>query len=277
MTTNTLFRKLFIDKVISTLLIFILTLGGVFAFNSMVRENHPDLAIPSALITIEWPGAAAQQIEKEVTKPLEDILGGMNGLKKLNSGSQFSFSIVSVEFSTSLTTPEAMNQLRAKIDEASAKFPAEVKRPKVEQVSVNDTPVIEYMLFGEIDAYSLNEAAKTIAKKLENHPLIRKVDKAGFRNTSVHVRLLPERLRSLGITPLMVQNRLKQANQDMSWGVFDNGSSITELYYSGRFDSIEMLRALPITRTSDNRVVALEEVALVYKGLDKTKTETFFF
>ncbi|WP_367317428.1 efflux RND transporter permease subunit [Vibrio coralliilyticus] len=276
MTTNTLFRKLFIDKVISTLLIFILTLGGVFAFNSMVRENHPDLAIPSALITIEWPGAAAQQIEKEVTKPLEDILGGMNGLKKLNSGSQFSFSIVSVEFSTSLTTPEAMNQLRAKIDEASAKFPAEVKRPKVEQVSVNDTPVIEYMLFGEIDAYSLNEAAKTIAKKLENHPLIRKVDKAGFRNTSVHVRLLPERLRSLGITPLMVQNRLKQANQDMSWGVFDNGLSITELYYSGRFDSIEMLRALPITRTSDNRVVALEEVALVYKGLDKTKTETFF-
>lgn len=177
MAISTLSYKLFIDKVISTLLILILSLGGVFAFNSMVRENNPDLAIPSALITIEWPGAAAQQIEKEVTKPLEDILNGMNGLKKLNSGSQFSFSIVAVEFSANIAIPEAMNQLRAKVDEATAKFPSEVKRPKIEQVSINDTPVIEYMLFGELDDYSLSRAVKAITKALENHPQIRKVDK----------------------------------------------------------------------------------------------------
>lgn len=80
----------------------------------------------------------------------------------------------------------------------------------------------------------------------------------------------------MNISPLLVQNRLQQANKDMSWGEFDDGNSVTELYYSGRFDSIEMLKALPIARTSDNRVIKLEEVALVYKGLDKAKTETYF-
>lgn len=276
MAASSIWYKLFVDKIISTLLILMLGIGGIFAFNSMVKENNPDLAIPTALISIEWPGAAAQQVEKEITKPLEDILNGMNGIKKLDSGSQFSFSLVAVEFAATLSIPEAMNQLRAKVDEAAAKFPSQAKRPKVEQLSINDTPVIEYMLYGDLDDYSLSQAVKKIAKKLENHPQVRKVEKIGYRETSVHVRLLPDRLRSLNISPLYVQNRIQQANRDMSWGEYDSGESVSELYYSGRFESIDSLKSLPIIRSADNRLIKLEEIALVYKGLDRAKTETYF-
>lgn len=261
---------------ISTLLVIVLAFGGVMAFKSMVRENNPDLAIPSAVITAEWDGAASEQVEKQITKPLEDALNGMKGLKKLDSGSQFSFSMIAVEFSADMNIPEVMNQLRAKVDEATAKFPQGVKKPKIEQVSISDMPVLEYVLYGDLDDYSLNLAAKEIAKKLEKHTQIRKVEKAGYQDTSVHVRLLPGRLRSIGLSPLAVQNRIQQANRDMSWGEFDSGKSIEQLYFAGRFESVEKLRALPVARTGDNRVVRLEEVAVVYKGLNRSKTETYF-
>lgn len=100
--------KLFVDKVISTLLLGVIVLGGVMAYSSMLKENNPDLEIPQAIITVEWPGAAAQQVEKELTKPLEDALNGVKGLKKLQSGSQFSFAIIAVEFTTEVAVSEAM-------------------------------------------------------------------------------------------------------------------------------------------------------------------------
>ncbi len=76
-------QKLFVDKTLSTLLVIILAFGGVMGYESMVRENYPDLAIPSALIQIDWPGAASEQVEKDIVKPLEDELKGLKGgLKK---------------------------------------------------------------------------------------------------------------------------------------------------------------------------------------------------
>lgn len=276
MNSTSLSYKLFVDKILATLLLMILTLGGLMAFGSMLRENNPDLAIPQALITVEWPGAAAEQIEKEVTKPLEDVLNGLKGLKKLQSGSQYSFAMLSVEFNSSIAIAEAMQQLRAKVDEGKAEFPQGVKNPLIEQVSVNDSPVIEYMLYGPVDDYALSQVVKKVEKRLEAHSGVKKVEKGGYRETSVHVRMMPDRLRTLGISPLLVKQRIEQANQDMSWGEFDTGQEVMQLYLAGRFDDIKTLRALPIQRMGENRVVRLEEVALVYKGLNRAKTQTYF-
>ena len=95
---------------------------------------------------------------------------------------------------------------------------------------------------------------------------MKKVDKGGYSDTSVQIRLLPERLRSLGISPLAVQQRLEQANRDMSWGEFDSGRSVIQLYMAGRFDDIEQLKKLPIHRMGDNRVVHLKKWLRFIKG-----------
>ncbi|MCO7190721.1 MULTISPECIES: efflux RND transporter permease subunit [unclassified Pseudoalteromonas] len=276
MNKQGLAHKLFVDKVISTLLLAILLVGGVLAYSGMLKENYPDLEIPQAIITVEWPGAAAEQVEKEITKPLEDALNGLQGLKKLQSGSQFSYAVIAVEFKSDEPMNEAMQRLRAKVDEGKAEFPGAVKTPLIEQVSVNDTPIIEFMLYGSLDDTSFSLVVKTIEKRLEAKPGVKKVDKGGYRETVVHVRMLPDRLRSLKISPNLVRQRIEEANLDTSWGEYDDGHRIHRLYLAGRFDDIRALQQLPIARLSDNRLIRLEEVALVYKGLDKVKSETYF-
>ncbi|MDF2177374.1 efflux RND transporter permease subunit [Aliiglaciecola sp. CAU 1673] len=273
---NKLAHKFFVNRIISSLALMIMLLGGLMAYQSMLRENYPDLAIPQALVSVEWPGAAAEQIEKEVTKPLEDALNGLNGLKKLQSGSQYSYSLVAVEFEADLDVSEAMARLRAKVDEGKADFPDGVKVPKVEQISVNDTPVLELMLYGPLDDYALSQVTRKIEKRLQSHPGIKKVELGGYRETAVQVRLLPERLKSLGVSPSQVRQRLQEANMDMSWGEYDDGDAVVQLYLAGRFDSIESLRKLPIVRRDDNRVIRLEELAMVYKGLEQALSRTAF-
>lgn len=270
------FSKLFIEKTFATLLLITLVLGGVLAFNTMLRENNPDLDIPQALITVEWPGAAPEQIEKEVTKPMEDALNGLKGLKKLDSSSQYSFALIAVEFESHIPSSSAIQDLRGKVDEAKAEFPSGVKSPKIEQVSVNDTPVIEYMLYGSEDQYAYSVLAKKLKKRIENHSGVRKVELGGYREENIHIRLLPDQLATLGISPTLVKQRIEEANLDMSWGEFESDRFVAQLYYSGRFSNLEQLKQLPIKRFSNDRVVQLQEIAQVYRGLDKLTTETHF-
>ncbi|MCO7223352.1 efflux RND transporter permease subunit [Pleionea sp. CnH1-48] len=276
MQSSGLSNRLFVDTTFAWLLLLMFLLGGAIAYQSMLRENNPDLEIPQALVITEWAGASAEQIEKQITKPLEDKIRSLKGLKKLQSGSQNSFAILAVEFNSSIELTEAMNLLRAKVDEAQADFPQQAKKPKIEQVSVNDTPILEYVLYGEIDDHVLSEVTKTLKREFESLAGIKKVDLGGERESSVHVRLLPDRIKTLGISPLLIQQRIEKANHDMAWGEFDDGSEVWQLYLEGRFNNIEQLKQLPIQRVDENRLIRLHELAHVSIDLDQKKSSTYF-
>lgn len=273
---KSLARFLFVNSTLSWLLLLLILLAGGMSYTSMLKENNPDLAIPQALVITEWPGAAPEQVEKQLTKELEDKIRGLKGLKKYSSGSQNSFSTIAVEFEADIAIADAMARLRAKVSEAEAELPQAVKKPTIEQVSVNDEPVISYMLHGTLDPEVMADVAKSLKKQVEAVKGVKKVELSGQRKKSVHIRLMPERIKALGVSPLLVQQRLQQANRDMAWGEFEMQSQVLKLYVAGRFEDLESLKRLPIIRLQSQRLVRLEEVALVFLGLDQEKTRTDF-
>ena len=275
---NWLTKKLFLETLLGRLLLGLFVLVGVLSYQSMVRENYPDLEIPMAMVITQWPGAAPEQVEKEVTKPLEDEIRSVKGLKTFSSGSYNSYSMISVEFDADMPVAEAMQQLRAKIDRAESEFPANagVEKPELEEMSVSDMPVISWVLHGDVDDMVLTDMAKRLENQFERIPTVKKVNLGGLREKSLHVRLSPDRLRALGISPLYVRDRLQAANADMAWGEFEGSESILNLYMAGRFDSPEKVKMLPILRLDDNRPVRLGEIAEVNLRLDREISRTFF-
>lgn len=271
-----LMHMLFLKQTIAFLLLVIFVAGGAMAWQTMVREDNPDLNIPQAVITTEWGGAAPEQIEKEVTQELEKKLNGMKGLKRYDSGSFNSYSITTVEFEADEDVAAAMNLLRAKVDEAQAEFPSAVKKPKIEQVSVSNSPIITYMLYGDLAAENLQRAAKALKDRLEQVSGVQEVEIAGERETTVYVRMYPERLRALGLSPAQVKNRLQGANLDSAWGNYEADTFNIELYFAARFDNLEQLRQIAISRLAPDRIVRLGEVALVEKRLEKADVLTSF-
>ncbi len=80
---GSLLKFFLFDKTFAIVLALTFIIAGLFAYETMIRENYPDLAIPQATIYSEWPGASAEQVEKEITKPLEDKIRALPMLKEL--------------------------------------------------------------------------------------------------------------------------------------------------------------------------------------------------
>ncbi|EKF19397.1 efflux RND transporter permease subunit [Nitratireductor pacificus] len=253
-------------------------IGGVIATFGMVRENYPDLAIPQAVIATEWPGASPEQMEKEVTKPIEDAVRALPRLKFYESSSGNSLSLVILQFEADVPIPFAMQELRARMSEAESRFPAGVKKPDIQQVSVNDMPVASFVLSGNVSEETLNSHADTLKRKLEELPGVRAVRLQGARPRAVHVRLDTGQLATLGISATTIRERVRMANRDLTWGDVETDTATRPLYLAGRATSVDDLKAIRIATRDDGTVLRLADVADVFIGLSQqdgtTRTST---
>ena len=88
MSQRTATRFFLLDPVFAIILTLLLLVGGALSYSSMIRENNPDLEIPQATVAVVWAGASSSQMEKEITKPIEDEIRALPGLKGFSSSSQ---------------------------------------------------------------------------------------------------------------------------------------------------------------------------------------------
>mgnify|MGYP000851617397 CR=1 FL=1 len=272
-------RFFFLQPIFGTLLVATLLLGGLMAYLQLVKESLPDLDIPQATITTTWPGADPQTMEEQVTDLIEDEVTTMQGVRKVNSASFDSFSIISVEFDASAETLDAMTRLRAAVADAEAELPADVERPTIKQASVDDRPIFTFTLHGASGSALMNQQARRIRDALERIPGVDEVDIGGEREEIVQILLRPERLLALGLSPSAVRNAVQQANIEQPFGEIRSDDIGAVVRLEGRFRDVKDLRALPIARFGSagaSRAVRLDEVASVRRMQETETTRAFF-
>ena len=264
-----LFAFFFLKPTFAILLVFMMVFGGFLAYNSMVKESMPDLEIPQATVTVEWPGADPESVELEMTNKIETKLKGLKGLKRLRSASLNSYAIMAVEFHADVSMSDAMQRLRAKVDEAEADLPKEAKKPKIVQVSVDDTPILTISIFGKLDDAIIGNAAKNLKTNLEKVQGVNEVKISGRREEVIQIRIMPSKADALGLSSVDIRNKIQDANLDMPWDKFESKSIGATFRLFGRFRDVETLKKMPVARVGQGRVVRLEEVAEVKRDLEK--------
>jgi len=265
-------RFFFLRSTFAVLLTFLLTAAGLMAYSSIVKEALPDLAIPQATIQTEWPGADPETIEKQITNKIEKKVKTVRGLKRVRSASFNSFSVVAVEFQAEADPNEAMQLLGVKVRDAEPDLPRDAGKPKIQQVSVNDTPILTVALYGDLDPAVMGLAAEELKEELEKIPGVSRVEVGGKRKEVIQIQLRPDRIYALGISPTSVRDAIQAANLDMPWDRIESEEIGTTLRLHGRFRDVSDLRSLPVARLSEGRVVRLDEVAVVRRELEKEKT-----
>ncbi|MCP4198211.1 MAG: efflux RND transporter permease subunit [Proteobacteria bacterium] len=270
-----LIRFLFLRSTLAILLIVGLTGAGVVSYGALIKESIPDLAIPQAIVVAQWPGADPETMENQVTNTIEEELRDIDGLKTMSSASYNSFCSIAVEFQVEVDIQDAMARLRAKVSEAEADLPSEVKKPTIRQVSVNDLPVMSISLFGEVDEEVRNKSAKALRQRLEKLRGVNEVTLGGYREEVVRIRLLTSRLVELGIPPTDIARRLKESSVDRPLDRYESpdGGAVLVLY--GRFRDLEALKDLPLTRLAGGRLVRLADVAEVELGMERETNRAF--
>ena len=265
-------RFFFIRPIFAILLAFALLISGLMAYQTIVKEAAPDLAIPQAIVQTEWPGADPETIEKQITNKIEKKVKSMKGLKRVRSASFDSFSVIAVEFLSDADLNESMQILREKVRDAEPDLPDVAKKPKIEQISVDDTPILTIALSGNLDTVILGNAAKYLKERLEKIPGVKKVDLGGRRKEVVQIQLDPGRLVSLGISPTTVRDKIQTANLDMPWDKFENDKIGATVRLYGRFREVRDLGDLPVARIPGGRVVHLNEIGDVHRDLEREKS-----
>ncbi len=268
-----LVRFFFTRQVFGILLCFLLIMGGLMGYVSMVKESDPDIKIARANITTPWGGTDAETIENRVTDKIEKEIKSLQGLKNVRSATFNSYSIIDVEFRAEAPVAASIQELRGKVDDAVPELPSESEgreQPDFVQVSQQDSPILSVGLFGpNLDTATLSRTAEDIKDVLESVKNLREVNLSGSRDEVIHVQLIPNRLTTLGISSTQVRDAIQGGNSDASWDRVRDDAIGAQVRMFGRFRTLADLKALPVARLTDNRVVRLDEVADVRRDLER--------
>ncbi|WP_107667847.1 efflux RND transporter permease subunit [Cyanothece sp. BG0011] len=267
-------RFFFLNTIFAILLTLLMVVGGLLGYFSMTKQSNPDIDIAVATVTTTWPGADPQTIEQQVTSEIETEITSVENVKEVQSASYAGFSVINVEFTSQADPDEAIEELRQGVAQAEPELPEEAEQPVVEQISVNDAPILTLALFGNIDQTVISQTAEDIQDNLEQVAGVSEVNLGGAREEVINVQMNPFRLATLGISPTTVATEIRNANQDVPLSEIESDLIGSQVRFYGRFRSVEALRDLPITRL-EGRVVRLSELAEVRRELDQEETRAF--
>ncbi len=272
-------RFFFLRTTFGLLFTILLVVGGSFAYVSLTKESLPDLEIPLATVTTEWPGADPQTMEEQVTQEIEDEIATLEGLKSFSSASFDSFSILAVEFEADTDTDDAMQRLRDAVSDAEAELPADAETPDIQQVTVDDRPILTLAIFGDVSDVTLNALGEDIEERFETIQGVNEVDLGGAREEIVQILLDPQKLLALGVSPSTVRQAIADANLDQPFGEIESEVIGAVVRLEGQFTSVDDLGNLPVTRLGQSfneRSVRLGEVATVSRQLEREDNRAFF-
>lgn len=274
-----LMKFFFTRQIFAILLCFMLIMGGLMGYFSMIKEGDPEIKIARAMITTVWGGTDAETIENQVTDKLEEEIKSLQGLDDFTSATFNSFSIINVAFKAEAPVAESIQALRGKVDDAESELPAEStgrEKPEFKQLSQQDAPVLSLALSGKgLDVASLSQVADDLQERLESIKNVREVNLGGQRDEVIHIQMIPSRLTTLGISATQVRNAIQGGNSDASWDLVRDDELGAQVRLYGRFRSLDDLKRLPVTRLNDSRIVSLSEVAEVYRGLERETQRAF--
>lgn len=254
----------------SWLVILLLGVGGIFTLLNIGRLEDPLFTIKSAVIVTHYPGASAQQVEEEVTLPLENALQRLPSLDNVSSISSNGLSQITVTIHSHYRAddlPQVWDELRRRVDDATRQFPPGVSAPLVND-DFGDVYGYFFTLSGEHFTNSeLRTYADQLRRELNLVPGVAKVAIAGIEQEQVNITLSSQKMAALGVTPQRVAALLNSVNAVSDAGQIRLGNEAIRFHPTGEFQSLDEIGALPISAPGSSQQVLLRDIATLSYGV----------
>ncbi len=225
---------------VMTILSYILiAIFGFYCFSTIPLALMPSIEVPVAVVFSTYSGAGPQDIEQQVTKPLESACAGLAGLDTLTSTSSENMSMIIIQFTDGTDLDEAMVDLRASVDMAKTQLPDDASDPTVMDIDVDSMPVIMVALQGN-DLASLQSIAEDdFSPALERLDGVASVDISGGYEDEILVTTDASRLKGYNLALSSVAQQIGADNMAVPGGDLDSGSQTLAVRTDGEYESIE--------------------------------------
>ncbi len=265
-----------VKRPVTVILIFVaVVIIGLFSLQKLPIDLYPDIDTNTIMVMTTYQGASAQDIEQNVTRPLENTLNSVEHLKHITSNSKENISIVTLEFEYGYNIDALTNDVRDKLDMISNYLPDESQTPVIFKFSSDMIPIV---LLSAQASESMPGLYKILDENVAN-PLARvdgvgSVSIAGAPKREVHVYVDPIRLEAYGLTVEGIASLIGAENRNIPGGTFDIGSETYALRVQGEFkDPMEMKNI--VVGASNGGVVRLGDVARIDDSLEERAQETY--
>lgn len=250
----------------------ILTLGGILGYSSMGYELIPKFEVNVVTISTVYPGASPSEVETSVTKKIEDAVSSLENVKKVESKSYESLSVVMVTLNAGADTDYALNDAQRKINAILADFPDDVKTPSLQKFSLSDMPIITAGATSNMNAVEFYDLLdKKIQPVLSRVKGVAQVNLIGGQERQIKVNLDKNKLEGYGLSVGQVQQTILSSNLDFPTGSVKNRETSTIIRLSGKYKTLDELNNLVISNKNGVQV-RLSDVAFVedaQKDVDK--------
>ena len=244
-----------------------LAILGVFSYLQLKYELLPNITPPYVTVVTVYPGAAPQEVETSVTKLVEDAVAGVDKIKSISSYSYENYSVVQMEFLYTADANKANQDVQKQVNQILSSLPPDAKTPVISNFSLNDFPILRIGVTSDMDGRELYRVVKDEVKaRLSRLSGVGQVSIVGGQEREVRVNLDLAKLSSRGIPVPMVVAALKAANADLPAGKIRDADGDYLVRLSGKYTSIDELKAVGIARSGSGAETTLGELADVEDG-----------
>lgn len=261
------------------LLLFVVVFVGVFSYNHLGRLEYPTFKIKKATVLTVYPGATAEEVEREVTTKIEEEIQKMSQIDYIYSVSRANFSLIYVkvrgEFGPN-ELPQVWDELRRKVNDIRPKLPEGVGTSKVGD-DYGDVYGVYLSISGK--GYTVDELkdyADILKKDLLRVPDVAKIDFWGVREKTIYVEFNRTKLANLGISQEALFQALTTSNLVVNAGAVRIDDEYTRLRVTGGIDGVKAIRELYVA-DKNGKLIRIGDIADVKRGHTEPASQIMYF
>jgi HAE1 family hydrophobic/amphiphilic exporter-1 len=239
----------------------ILTLGGLFSYSQLGYELIPKFEMNVITVSTVYPGASPSEVENTVTKKMEDAIASLENIKKIDSKSYESLSVVSITLTSNANVDVSMNDAQRKINAILSDLPEDAKTPSLNKFSLSDMPIITIGANGKMDEAAFYDLIdKKIAPVLSRVQGVAQVNIIGGQEREIQVNLDATKMQGYGLSIPQVQQMILSSNLDFPTGNIQTREQKILIRLAGKYKNVDELRNLVVS--SKNGIqVRLQDIA----------------
>jgi len=244
----------------------VISIFGLVAYRALPRESAPDITIPFIFVMTDYPGVAPEDIEKQITIPIEKKLKGLEAVKQIKSSSTEGMSSIVIEFTAGTDIDEVLTKTKDKVDLAKPDLPTDLEDdPEVYEINISELPIVVLSLSGTIGQMRLKEIAEDLEEDIEAIPGVLEADVSGGLEREIRVEPFPDKLAYFGFPITRLQAVIAEENKNVSGGNIRMADGRFQLRVPGEFRNPDEIYNL-VVGLQDGRPVYLKDVARVVDG-----------
>ena len=232
-----------------------LILGGVFSYKQLGYELIPKFETNVISVATIYPGASPSEIENTVTKKIEDAIASLENIKKIDSKSYESLSIVSITLTSEADVDISMNDAQRKINAILADLPEDADPPSLSKFSLSDLPIITLGAYGKMDEAAFYDLIdKKVSPVLSRVNGVAQVNIIGGQEREIQVNLDATKLQAYGLSIPQVQQMILASNLDFPTGNIQTREQKILIRLAGKYKDVDELRNLIVLDNGDVQV-----------------------